>query len=44
MPIIIGAVASLFFIEKGTFEYQIRRPNVEWDINPQLLRGVIKVY
>ena len=28
IPLKIGAVASLCFIEKGAFEYQIRRPDV----------------
>ena len=42
IPLKIGSVASLCFIEKGTFEYQIRPPNPEWD-NPQLLRGTIRV-
>ena len=43
-PLKIGAVASLCFIEKGTFEYQIRRPDWYGDASPQPLRGVIKVY
>ena len=43
MPLKIGTVASLCFVEKGVFEYNIRPPNPEWD-NPQLLRGTIKVY
>ncbi len=44
IPLKIGAVASLCFIEKGTFEYQIKSPNPDWNIDPQLLRGIIKVY
>jgi plastocyanin len=42
-PLTIGAVASLCFIEKGTFEYKIRPPNPQWN-DPQLLLGTIRVY
>ena len=42
IPLRIGAVASLCFIEKGTFEYKIRPPNPQWN-DPEPLRGTIRV-
>jgi len=41
----MGAVASLCFIEKGEFVYQLKRREGEWaDVDTKRLRGTIKVY
>jgi len=43
-PIKTGAVASLCFIEKGEFEYQLHKIEYDWRIDQKLLHGVIKVH
>jgi hypothetical protein len=43
-PLATGAVASLCFLEKGEFEYQLQKRTTDWRIDPKLLRGLVKVY
>jgi plastocyanin len=45
IPLQIGAAASLCFVEKGTFEYVIRKPAWYGDSGPQtVVTGTVKVY